>query len=64
MVSLNGQSVTEKVLAGERISPDDALQLYRFPLEELGILANERRQQAKRSCYNGKGEEIVIMSRV
>jgi cyclic dehypoxanthinyl futalosine synthase len=59
MVSLNGQSLIEKVLAGERISPDDALHLYRMPMEDLGVLANARRQQAKRPCYNGKGDEIV-----
>jgi len=59
MVSLNRDGLAEKVLAGERISPDDALELNRWPLEELGALANERRQQAKRSSYNGRGNEIV-----
>src|ERR1700719_870333 len=51
--------VVEKVLDGERISPADALELYRWPLEELGVLANERRRQAKRLSYNGGGNEIV-----
>ena len=59
MVSLNRDGLTERVLGGERISPDDALELHRWPLEELGALANERRQQAKRASYNGKGNEIV-----
>src|SRR3989441_2929501 len=59
MVSLNGAALTEKVLAGERISFEDALELYRLPLEELGALADERRRQAKRSAYKGRGNEIV-----
>ena len=59
MVSLNRDALTEKVLAGDRISPDEALELYGWPLEELGVLADERRRQAKRSSYNGSGNEIV-----
>jgi cyclic dehypoxanthinyl futalosine synthase len=51
--------LTEKILAGERISPNDALELYRFPLEELGALANDRRRQAKRGSYDGHGNDIV-----
>src|SRR6266446_9165425 len=59
MVSLNRDGLTEKIVAGERIAPADALELSRWPLEELGVLANERRRQAKRSSYNGGGNEIV-----
>jgi cyclic dehypoxanthinyl futalosine synthase len=59
MVSINQDALTEKILAGERITPEDALLLYRWPLEELGALADERRGQAKRSSYNGRGGEIV-----
>ena len=59
MVSLNRDALSEKVFAGERISPADALELYRWPLEELGVLANERRRQAKRLSYNGGGNDIV-----
>src|ERR1700737_1250911 len=59
MVSLNRDALSEKVFAGERVSPRDALELYRWPLEELGVLANERRRQAKRLSYNGGGNEIV-----
>jgi len=59
MVSLNRDALSEKVFAGERISPADALELYRWPLEELGVLANERRRRAKRLSYNGGGNEIV-----
>jgi cyclic dehypoxanthinyl futalosine synthase len=59
MVSLNREALTQKVFAGERISAGEALELYRWPLEELGVLANERRRQAKRLSYNGSGNEVV-----
>jgi cyclic dehypoxanthinyl futalosine synthase len=59
MVSLNRDWLAEKVLTGERISPAEALELYRFPLEELGVLANARRDLAKARSYNGRGREIV-----
>jgi cyclic dehypoxanthinyl futalosine synthase len=59
MVWLNRDALMEKVLAGKRISGEDALELYRLPLEELGALADERRRQAKGSAYGGRGNEIV-----
>jgi cyclic dehypoxanthinyl futalosine synthase len=59
MVSLNGDRLTAKILDGERISADDALELYRWPLEELGALANVRRDQAKDKSYGGHGRDIV-----
>jgi cyclic dehypoxanthinyl futalosine synthase len=59
MVSLNRDGLTETVLAGERISIDAALELYRWPLEELGALANVRRDLAKAKSYGGHGREIV-----
>src|SRR5438105_14210324 len=59
MVSINNEALTDKVLAGERITPDDALLLYERPLEELGALADQRRLLAKRSSYIGSGNEIV-----
>src|SRR5438105_9972996 len=59
MVSINNDAVTEKILAGERITAEDALLLYEWALEELGALADQRRRQAKRSSYNGDGNEIV-----
>src|SRR3984893_15929659 len=59
MVSLNGDGSAGKVLASERISPDEALQLYRLPLEELGALGHARRDLAKAKSYDGRGGEIV-----
>src|SRR5690348_5418887 len=59
MVSINRDVLTERVVAGERISTDDALQLYRWSLEELAALANARRDLAKARSYGGRGREIV-----
>src|SRR5437763_11243878 len=59
MVSLNRDRLTDKVLAGERISPAEALELYRWPLEEVGALANARRDLAKAKSYSGRGCNIV-----
>ncbi|MGA3172071.1 MAG: cyclic dehypoxanthinyl futalosine synthase [Chthoniobacteraceae bacterium] len=52
-------SIVDKVLDGERISQDEARELYRMPLHELGELANLRRRQIKRDDYGGRGGEIV-----
>jgi cyclic dehypoxanthinyl futalosine synthase len=59
MVSINNHGLTDKILAGDRITPEEALLLYEWPLEELGALADQRRRQAKRSSYSGEGNEIV-----
>src|SRR5690349_1661429 len=59
MVSINNEALIDKGLAGKRITPDDALVLYAWPLEELGALADQRRRLAKRSSYQGSGNEIV-----
>jgi cyclic dehypoxanthinyl futalosine synthase len=49
-----------KVLEGERISPEEALRLYKTcSLEELGALAHERRKLKKVKAYQGRGNEIV-----
>src|SRR3954468_1280561 len=59
MVSINRDAVSEKVLGGERISGEEAMELYQLPLEELGVLADARRDQAKATRYDGRGREIV-----
>ena len=63
MVSLNRDGLTGKILAGERISTDDAQELYGWPLEELGVLANARRDLAKAKNYGGRGREIITEAR-
>jgi cyclic dehypoxanthinyl futalosine synthase len=40
------EALLDRVLAGERISQDDARALYRLPLNELGALADHRRNLA------------------
>src|SRR5438045_7691355 len=49
----------DKVLAGRRISPEEALEICRRPVSELGQLANPRRDLAKEKSYDGHGREIV-----
>jgi cyclic dehypoxanthinyl futalosine synthase len=51
--------VVGRVLAGERIGREEAMELYRLPLNELGALANHRRNLAKREAYDGHGSEVV-----
>ncbi len=49
----------QKVWTGGRINAAEALRLYRLPLEELGALADRRRQLKKAEAYDGRGNEIV-----
>jgi cyclic dehypoxanthinyl futalosine synthase len=49
----------QQVWEGRRINPSEALRLYRLPLEELGALADRRRQLAKAAAYGGRGNQIV-----
>jgi cyclic dehypoxanthinyl futalosine synthase len=49
----------QKVWDGGRINQVEALRLYQLPLEELGTLADRRRQLAKEKAYDGRGNEIV-----
>jgi cyclic dehypoxanthinyl futalosine synthase len=49
----------QKVWDGQRISRADALRLYHLPLEELGALADRRRQIAKAKDFDGRGNDIV-----
>src|SRR5213083_2967885 len=55
--SLDG--LLQLVWDGGRIGSAEALRLYGLPLEELGALADRRRQLAKATAYNGRGNEIV-----
>ena len=49
----------QKVWDGGRIDPAEALRLYHLPLEELGALADRRRQLARAGAYEGRGNQIV-----
>jgi cyclic dehypoxanthinyl futalosine synthase len=49
----------QKVWDGQRINQAEALRLSHLPLEELGALADRRRQLAKATAYAGRGNEIV-----
>jgi len=49
----------QKVWEGQRIDQAEALRLYVLPLEELGALADRRRQISKSNAYDGRGNEIV-----
>ncbi len=49
----------QKVWDGQRINQAEALRLYHLPLEELGALADRRRQLARKDAYDGRGNGIV-----
>lgn len=52
-------SLLQRVWGGDRISLQEARQLYRLPLEELGTLADRRRQLLRESIHQGAGNRIV-----
>ena len=49
----------QQVWDGRRIDPAEALRLYHLPLDELGALADRRRQLARAEAYGGRGNQIV-----
>jgi cyclic dehypoxanthinyl futalosine synthase len=49
----------QKVWDGGRIQRDEALRLYHLPLEELGALADRRRQLHRAAAHGGRGNEVV-----
>lgn len=49
----------QKVWDGKRIDGADAMRLYHLPLEQLGSLADRRRQLAKETAFDGRGNKIV-----
>jgi cyclic dehypoxanthinyl futalosine synthase len=53
------ESLIDRVIEGERITPEEALDLYRLPLEELGSLSDHRRKLARAGAFGGRGNEIV-----
>lgn len=52
-------SLLQKVWDGGRIDQSEALRFYSLPLEELGALADRRRQLARAAAYDGRGNQIV-----
>jgi cyclic dehypoxanthinyl futalosine synthase len=58
--SLDG--LLPKVWDGKRIDQAEAKRLYALPLEELGALADRRRQLTKAKAYDGRGNEIVTFN--
>jgi cyclic dehypoxanthinyl futalosine synthase len=52
-------ALLQKVWDGARICEAEALQLYELPLEELGALADRRRQLSKATAYDQRGNDIV-----
>src|ERR1700678_3903713 len=56
---LPSDELLHEVWQGRRIGPEEALLLYRLPLEELGLLAHRRRQLARAAAHDGWGNQIV-----
>lgn len=52
-------SLLQKVWDGGRINADEARRLATLPLEELGALADRRRQLHRRAAHGGQGEGII-----
>ena len=60
MSHLLEEAIIPKVLAGERISGAEALEIYHHARPaDLAALADARRNQAKAAAYGGKGKEVV-----
>lgn len=49
----------QKVWDGGRVTPEEAERLYGLPLEELGALADRRRQLQRSAAHGGRGNGIV-----
>jgi cyclic dehypoxanthinyl futalosine synthase len=51
--------LVQRVWDGRRMDRAEALRLFALPLEELGALADRRRQLARAAAYDGRGNAIV-----
>ena len=58
-LDLPTDELLQAVWDGRRITPEEAVRLYRLPLEELGLLAHRRRQLARAAAHDGRGNQIV-----
>ena len=52
-------ALLQKVWDGDRIDRAEAKRLYALPLEELGILADRRRQLLRATAHGGRGNDVV-----
>ena len=52
-------TLLQKVWDGGRIDAAEARRLYTLPLEELGALADRRRQLVKAAAFGGRGADVV-----
>lgn len=59
IMPVSNDKLSARVLSGERITAEDALELYNYPLPLLGELATARRRMKKAAAYDGRGNEIV-----
>jgi cyclic dehypoxanthinyl futalosine synthase len=59
LLDVTWDELLQRVWDGARIDRAEAERLYQLPLEELGALADRRRQLAKAAAYEGRGGEIV-----
>jgi cyclic dehypoxanthinyl futalosine synthase len=55
----NRKDAFKNTLGKQRICKKEALDLYRRPLQELGLIAHQKRLEAKKDHYEGQGGEIV-----
>ena len=53
------EELLQKVWDGGRIDKAEALRLYALPLEELGALADRRRELLRARAHHGRGNDIV-----
>ena len=59
MAEVVTDELLQKVWDGARVNAAEARRLYDLPLEELGALADRRRQLMKAEAYGGRGNEVV-----
>jgi len=52
-------ALLQKVWDGGRVSAAEARQLYGLPLDDLGLLADRRRQSLRAAAHGGRGNDIV-----
>lgn len=52
-------TLQQKVWEGHRIDREEARQLCHLPLEELGALADHRRQLIRKEAHGGQGNDVV-----